>query len=289
MKIKVLILGSTGMIGHQVYNYLNNMNTYELSNISFRKKLNSDTILKNARNETEITQAIKNIDPDYVVNCIGVLIRGSNDDLENAIFVNAYLPHLLKRICTSINAVLIHMSTDCVFSGQKQGPYNEMDQKDGVGNYAITKALGEIDCDEHLTIRTSVVGPELKNSGEALFHWFMNQSDSINGYTKSIWSGVTTYELAKVIDIAINKNITGLHHITNGRPITKYELLNLFKKYTMKDITIIPLSAQHIDKSFRDNRGDLKHTIPIYENMIKEMMDQIINNPDLYTQYTIGK
>ena len=285
---KVLVLGSTGMIGHQVYNYLKSCGVYELHNISFRRKLCLDTILLDVRNEANLVSTITKIKPDVVVNCIGILIDGSNRDPENAIFINAYLPHRLKRLADTIQAKLIHISTDCVFSGNKKQPYTELDEKDGKDVYAKTKGLGEIISNSHLTLRTSVVGPELKNNGEELFHWFMQQTGAIYGYKTAIWSGVTTLELAKAVRWAIDENVTGLYHITNNQSINKNDLLRLFKKYTKKDIEIIPVDKNGVDKSFVDTRNLISYVIPSYDEMVQDMVKLMIGNPSLYKQYTIG-
>ena len=286
MKKKVLVLGSTGLIGHQVYNYLKDNSDYSLSNISYRKKLQEDTILADIRDEKNFLDVVEKNEPDVIINCIGILIGGANKDPENAIFINAYMPHRLKRLANKINAKLIHISTDCVFSGNKKEPYVETDEKDGKDIYAKAKGLGEIINDTHLTLRTSVVGPELKKDGEELFHWFMNQKGTINGFTKAIWSGVTTLELAKAVKWAIENNITGLYHVTNNKSINKNELLNLFKKYTKKDIEIIAVDGKEVDKSFIDTRKEIDYIIPDYDVMINEMVDLIINNK-LYDQYKV--
>ena len=173
MSLKVLILGSTGLIGHQVYNYLNSTKKYKMFNLSFRKKLNKETIICNVRNEKKITEIIKSTRPDVIVNCIGILIKGSNSNPENAIFLNSYLPHFLMNLANTINSKLIHISTDCVFSGIKKDSYIENDFKDGIDTNAKSKGLGEIINMNHLTLRTSVIGPELKTDGEELFHWFI--------------------------------------------------------------------------------------------------------------------
>ena len=162
---KVLVLGSTGLIGHQVYNHLSSTKKYDMFNITYRTKLVQDSILLDVRNETEFIETIKEINPDIVINCIGILIAGANKNPEDAIFINAYMPHRLERLCDGINSKLIHISTDCVFSGDKQTPYIETDAKDGKDTYAKTKGLGEIVNNTHLTLRTSVVGPELKTNG----------------------------------------------------------------------------------------------------------------------------
>jgi len=281
----VLVLGSAGLIGHQVYNYLKDSGNYELHNISYRNKIQNDTILLDARDEKIFIDKITSIRPHYIVNCIGILINESDTDPENAIFLNSYMPHRLTRLSDKINAKLIHISTDCVFSGDKKEPYVETDEKDGRGVYAKTKGLGEIINDKHLTLRTSVVGPELKSDGEELFHWFMNQSDSVSGFTKAIWSGVTTIELAKAVKWSIENNITGLYHITNNHPINKNELLKLFNKYTNKGVKIIPVDGNKSDKSFIDTRRLINYQIPSYDQMVMEMVGLIINNKNLYAQY----
>jgi dTDP-4-dehydrorhamnose reductase len=284
---KVLVLGSTGMIGHQVFNYLKSKSVFELYNISFRKKLQHDSILLDARTEDTFIKCIESISPNYIINCIGILIKSSNSDPENAIFLNSYLPHRLSRLADAINAKLIHISTDCVFSGEKGSPYIETDEKDGNGVYAKTKGIGEVICDKHLTLRTSVVGPELKSDGEELFHWFMTQSGSISGYTRAIWSGVTTLELAKAVEWSINEDITGLYHITNNLSVSKIALLELFKKHTKKNIEIIPVEGNKIDKSFVDTRELINYKIPSYDEMIWDMVEFISRNRFLYSQYQI--
>ena len=284
---KVLVLGSTGMIGHQVFNYLKFNSVFELYNISFRKKLQHDSILLDARSEDTFVKCIESISPNYIINCVGILINGSNRDPENAIFLNSFLPHRLSRLNDVINAKLIHISTDCVFSGEKGTSYVETDEKDGNGVYAKTKGIGEVISDKHLTLRTSVVGPELKSDGEELFHWFMKQSGSISGYTRAIWSGVTTLELAKAILWSIENKITGLYHITNNDSICKYDLLKLFKKYTGKEIDILPIDGIGVDKSFIDTRKLIDYKIPSYEQMVVEMTNLIRSNKVLYSQYTV--
>ena len=161
MKDKVLVLGAAGLIGHQIYNHLRYSDSYKLYNISHLNKFQNDTILLNVRDESALVDIILSIRPRFIINCIGSLISASNKDPENAIFINSYVPHLLVKIAEKIDAKLIHISTDCVFSGDKREPYIESDHKDGRGIYAKTKGLGEIFNDRHLTLRPSVVGPEL--------------------------------------------------------------------------------------------------------------------------------
>ena len=136
-------------------------------------------------------------------------------------------------------------------------------------------------------MRTSVVGPELKSDGEELFNWFMNQSVSINGFTKAIWSGVTSRELAKAVKWSIDNEITGLYHLTNNQTINKNEILQLFKKYTKKDIEILPVDGESIDKSFLDTRKLIDYSIPSYDQMFAQMIQSIIINRSFYPHYKI--
>ena len=268
------------MLGHQVVKYLNDFDEFIVDDISYRNKLRKNTIIVDAMDKTALKVAIIKLKPNFIINCIGVLVNGSQNQ-EKAVYLNAYLPHQLKEISKNINAKLIHISTDCVFSGSK-GQYIETDSRDGQGVYSQTKILGEIIDDTNLTLRTSIIGPELKNNGEGLFHWFMNQSGSISGYTKSIWSGVTSIELAKAIKWSIDNNTTGLYHITNNKSISKYELLKLFQKYTNKEINIGLIDGNNINKSILDSRKIINYHIPSYEKMVKEMTENMKSNFSLY-------
>jgi dTDP-4-dehydrorhamnose reductase len=273
------------MLGHQVVNYFLNFDDYDVIDIAFRSKLREKTIVSDVTNKTTFEKIVTELKPDFIVNCIGILIHGSSN-VENAIYLNAYLPHQLKKISKNIGAKLIHISTDCVFSGNKGG-YIESDVKDGKGVYSQTKILGEIEDDANLTLRTSIIGPELKGNGEGLFHWFMSQQDDITGFTRAIWSGATTLELARAIKWSIENDITGLYHVTNNSSISKYELLKLFQKYTKKDIDINPIDGKGVDKSFVDTRLLMDYEIPSYDQMITEMVEMMIVNKSLYSQYEV--
>lgn len=286
MKKKVIILGATGMLGHQVYHRLTKEGNFEITNVCFRNKLKSDSVILDLHKKQEVEALIEKVQPDYIINCVGVLIQGANQNPANAIYLNSYLPHFLAELGDKFGAKLIHVSTDCVFSGEKGG-YTENDEKDGKDIYAKTKALGEVENSDHLTLRTSIIGPELKKNGEGLFHWFMQQQDETNGFTKAIWSGVTTYELAQTIISAIDQGLNGLYHVTNGESINKYDLLNLFKKHSGKDISINKVDGKAVDKSFIDTRKELNREIPTYDKMIEQMILNMSSNPELYQNYQI--
>lgn len=284
-KTRVLILGSSGMLGHQLYFYLKDNSNFELFDISKKNKIRNETELINVSDHF-FEKYIRELRPNYIVNCIGLLVRESNFDNENAIIVNSLTPHKIFRVASDIGATLIHLSTDCVFSGKK-GSYKEDDFRDGEDFYALSKILGEINNPSHLTLRTSIIGPEIRKQGEGLFHWFMTQEGIVQGYKNVIWSGVTTFELAKIIKWSIDNKLTGLHHVTNNSSINKYELLLLFQEYTQKQIKIIPYKNKVSDKSLLNTKNNLNYQIPSYEFMVKEMIKAILDKKELYLHYKI--
>jgi dTDP-4-dehydrorhamnose reductase len=285
--INILILGSSGLIGHQVYDHFSKNKKYKLYDISLKRKVNQNTILFDLRNFNELEKLIKKIKPKNIINCCGILINASIKDPESAILLNSYLPHFLAKISNKINAKLIHISTDCVFSGDK-GKYKEYDLKDGISIYAKTKSLGEINTKNHLTIRTSVVGPELKIESEELLNWFLSQKNKIFGYKKSLWSGVTTIYLAQLIEELINKNINGIYQVTTNKVISKYKLLLLFNKYSKLNLNIIPVNGVITNKTLIDTRKLIKSNIPNYNIMIKELFEFIATNKIKYKHYYIN-
>lgn len=283
-KHRVLILGSSGMLGHQLFYYLKDNSDFELFDISKKNKIRNETELIDVSDQF-FEKYIKEIKPHYIINCIGLLVRESNSDYENAIKINSLLPHKIVRIAKDIGSTLVHLSTDCVFSGKK-GNYEENDLRDGQDFYALSKILGEINDPNHLTLRTSIIGPEIRKKGEGLFHWFMAQENTIYGYKNVIWSGVTTYELAKIIKWSIDHRLVGLYHITNNSSINKFQLLTLFQKHTNKQIKIIPYEDRVSDKSLLNTKKNLNYQIPSYENMVRDMI-KIIKDKKLYYHYKI--
>ena len=279
---KILILGSTGMLGHQVYFHLSEKSDFQIFDLSYRSKLREETIICEITDFDSLSEIIKNVRPDVIVNCIGILIKGSNQNPKNSILINAYFPHWLVSVADEIGSKVIHISTDCVFSGKK-GNYFETDFRDADDVYGRGKALGEIFSDKHLTLRTSIIGPELKRVGEGLFHWFMEQSDIVNGYTSAYWGGVTTRELSKVISESIVRDLSGLIHITNGEKISKFELLQEFNEQFNRGLEIIPFEGKKVDKSLKTNRQELQIQIPSYSEMIAEMRSFMLSHQNLYS------
>jgi dTDP-4-dehydrorhamnose reductase len=290
--IKILILGASGMAGHVVYQYLSEKKEYEMYNAVYRNKYTDDSFILDIRNEYDVLATIKSIRPDIIINCVGVLIQGAKNNPENAIYINAYFPHMLSRLLHQEvpNSKLIHISTDCVFSGKK-GRYLDTDEKDALDLYGMSKNLGEVLNAYDLTIRTSIIGPELKNFGEGLFHWTFNQQlkGHINGFTKSIWGGVTTLELARLIDLCICNDVCGLYQASNNQPIRKYDLVNLIVKEFNLQISVTPVDGVICDKSILNTQNSkVSYEVPSYAIMMSEIHTFMVQHKRTYIQYLGG-
>ncbi|MDA9602331.1 SDR family oxidoreductase [Flavobacteriaceae bacterium] len=279
---KALILGSSGMLGHVLFNILRKSKNFELFDISYRNKLNSNTIICDVTKTKELEKIIHGIKPNIIINCVGVLLNRSEINPANTIFINSYLPHFLKSICKGINCKIIQISTDCIFSGSK-GQYDENDIPDAIDLYGKSKMLGEIINKNDLTIRTSIIGPELKKEGAGLFDWFKRQRGDINGFSNVYWGGVTTIVLAKKILNCIIENKTGLYHLTNGNKISKYSLLCLISEFfPNKNLKINKTEVKWSDKSLKSIKKNFNHDVPSYREMIEEMKKFIELNKNDY-------
>lgn len=279
-----MILGSSGMAGHVLTQMLRGQpDQYEVLDISRSSGAIHPAYIFDVTDFDRLKKFIEEKQPSVIINCIGLLNQVAEDHPDQAILVNTYLPHFLEAVTKGSSVKVIHISTDCVFSG-KRGGYKETDFKDGIGFYAQTKALGELINSKDLTIRTSIVGPELKN-GMGLFNWFAQQKETIKGYTGAFWTGVTTIELAKAIIAAIEQQIVGLFQLVYTEKITKFDLLKLFDKQFNAGLDIIPYDGYHVDKSLVNTRTDFNYKVPSYEVMISEMCEWMGNHKDLYISY----
>ncbi len=292
--MKILILGITGMLGHTLFFYLNKKKEYDIYatirnkeeiNRFFPTNLHNKIISDiNVFNIETVKDIIKNNKPDVVINCIGIikqLKEAKNSKI--SITINSLFPHQLAEICEVNNCRLIHISTDCVFSGKK-GNYKESDYADADDLYGRTKYLGEIDYNNSVTLRTSIIGHELKHD-VSLVDWFLAQNGNVNGYTKAIYTGLPTIEFAEIIDkyVITNPDLKGIFHVSSN-PISKYDLLQLVKKIYKKNITIIPYNDFKIDRSldsckFNSTTG---YKTPSWEELVLKMYNNYLENRSLY-------
>jgi dTDP-4-dehydrorhamnose reductase len=282
--IKILILGSTGLLGSTLLKYLSKKNNYKCYG-AIRKK--SDAIkLKNIKDiklykidykkRCSITKVFNQINPNIIINCIGITKQlVHKNKISEIIRVNSFLPHFLSQLVNLQKKIrLIHFSTDCVFSGIK-GNYKETDLPDAQDIYGRSKLLGEISCSNTLTLRTSIIGHELQTK-YSLLNWFLDQKKFVEGYKNAFFSGLTTLEIAKVLDrfIIPNKNLEGLYHLS-GKKISKYDLLNLIKKVYKKDIKININRNVKINRSLNSNSLQIitGYKLNSWNKIIKEMFD----------------
>ena len=229
--------------------------------------------ISDAREIEEITDLIKEVSPEVIINCIGLIKQKDNlKKIVESIQLNSLFPHLLQIASRDVGAKLIHFSTDCVFSGKK-GSYKEEDLPDSVDIYGLSKRLGEIDANGALTLRTSIIGHEIM-SDVSLLDWFLNQEGSIKGYKKAIFSGLTTIEISKVLQQIIlnNFSLSGIYHLSVN-PISKYDLLKLVAKIYKKNIEILEDTEVKIDLSLDSSKFSsiTGYNPPSWEMLIKDL------------------
>lgn len=282
--MKVLVLGATGMAGHTISLYFqeqgHDVTTFSKSPFPYCNNINGDAMDKDF-----LLSVLCKGGYDIVINCIGLLNRDCDLEPSKAVYLNSYLPHLIADTLKYEKTKLIHMSTDCVFSGALGG-YSEESFRDGNTFYDRTKAVGEVEDDKNLTFRNSIIGPDMRKDGIGLFNWFMKQTGTINGYTKAIWTGVTTITLAKAMERAALEDLTGIYNLVNNDKISKFDLLNLFNNHFRYNALSIKQCEEIIlDKSLINSREDFSFVVPGYERMIIEMREWIDSHKELYLHY----
>lgn len=207
-----------------------------------------------AEQHDSLVQAFIRSRPEAVVNCVGLVkqLADAEDPLV-ALPVNSLLPHRLARLCEFAGARLVHVSTDCVFSGRKGG-YRESDPPDAEDVYGRSKLLGEVACPHAITLRTSIIGHELR-SAHGLIGWFLSQENQCKGYRRAIFSGLPTVVLAQIVrDLVLPRSdLSGVYHVAS-QPISKYDLLRTVAEVYGKPIEIVPDDAPAIDRSLNAER-----------------------------------
>lgn len=262
-KTRVLVLGASGMLGSSLFRALSRDTLLEtfgsIREANARKHFVPelhDALIPNVNldGESGLLTAFAVTKPNVVINCIGIIKQLPNayDHLES-LAINSTLPHRLAKYCDAIGARLVHFSTDCVFSG-KQGFYKEEDFPDAYDLYGRTKFLGEVAYENSVTLRTSIIGHELDRS-KSLVDWFLSQSGEVKGFSKAVFSGLPTIEVARVVKeyVIPNPNLSGLFHLSVD-PINKYDLLNLVATTYGKSINIIRDDNLVIDRSLNSDR-----------------------------------
>lgn len=281
--MKILVLGTSGMLGSAVFRYLTMYNLDHevygtLRSDSWRKwfpNTASDKLLSgiDANSEFDLIRILDAVRPDVVINCIGVIKQLDNSKNPLAVLpLNALLPHKLHQLCALANARLIHISTDCVFNGE-HGDYLETDTPNATDLYGISKHLGEVCGPGAVTLRTSIIGHEL-GSTLSLIDWFLAQAGVVKGFRNAYFSGLPTNEIAKIIAefVINNKNLSGLYHLAAKR-ISKFDLLEMVKHEYGHNIELIDSFDLKIDRSLNADRFNAAtgYTPPEWPALISEM------------------
>ncbi|ASC55892.1 dTDP-4-dehydrorhamnose reductase family protein [Vibrio vulnificus] len=266
--MKVLVIGATGMLGYSIFanlSELSNLDVYgTVRSVNSLERFfpSSDKLIPNVdvKDFETLERAISAVKPNVVINCIGLIKQHDvSKQHVDAIEINALLPHKIAQLCDSIQARLVHFSTDCVFDG-KTGNYSESDLPTATDLYGKSKCLGEVDYGQHITLRTSIIGHELKSS-VSLVDWFLSQEGSVRGFSKAVFSGLPTAYVAKVLAdyVLPNPSLSGLYQLSVD-PIDKYSLLSKVADVYNKQIEIERFEDFEIDRSlnstkFREETG----------------------------------
>jgi dTDP-4-dehydrorhamnose reductase len=282
--MRVLVLGANGMLGHTMIRVLSMSPTLEvIGTIRGERALRCLDEPGKIRlvSGVDVEQAdalirvFATVRPQVVINCVGLVKQlAAALDPMRAIPINAVLPHRLAALCEAADARLIHVSTDCVFSGSK-GQYVESDFPDAADLYGRSKLLGEVDCPQAITLRTSIIGPELASS-RGLVAWFLSQTGPVRGFRRAIFSGLPTVELAGLIrDLVLPRaDMHGLYHVASN-PISKYELLKLVATAYGKSNEIRPDDELVIDRSLNASRFAVctGYAAPPWPQLVKRMRE----------------
>ncbi len=281
-RMKVLVLGATGMLGHAVLRYFARRGSHAVvgtartrSGAALLPPAVRDLVVYgvDVENFDSVVSTFAEFRPQAVINCVGLVKQlAAADDPLSALPINSLLPHRLARLCAACGARLVHVSTDCVFSGTTGG-YLETDHPDAHDLYGRSKLLGEVDYPNAITLRTSIIGPEL-GSAHGLVGWFLAQQGEVRGYTKAIFSGLPTVELARVIHdfVLPDPSLRGVYHVS-AAAVAKHALLQLIASEWDKHIVIAADERVVIDRSldsrrFREATG---YAPPSWHDLIRQM------------------
>ncbi len=272
--MKILVIGSNGMAGHIITKYL---------------KQQGHTVTTSAKTKSDINIDIEKIsytdsffsmltDYDFVINCIGLLVKDSIDRPDRAAIINSWFPHYLEYNLKDSSTKLIHLSTDCVFDGEK-GEYVETDIHTEMNAYGSSKSNGEVNNTKDITFRMSIIGTEIKSNGTGLLNWIMtNPNIELQGWENAWWNGITTLQLAKCISQYINDpKISGVYHLVgNANKINKYDLLcKINEIFSLGKIIIKTEGPKPVNKILIDTRKEIDFKIPNYDIQLHELKDFI--------------
>lgn len=281
---RVLVLGASGMLGNAVLRLFVHSADYlvwgSVRSADILPRLAPeyhDRIVAGVDVESDASLAgvFAQTAPHVVVNCVGLVKQlAQADDPLKAIPINSLLPHRLAELCRAAGARLVHISTDCVFSGAK-GMYREQDLPDATNLYGRSKLLGEVDQPHAITLRTSIIGHELAGA-HGLAEWFLRQEGPVRGFARAVFSGLPTVELARVVrdHVLPHPELHGLYHVS-AEPISKYDLLHLLARAYGRTNEIARDETLVIDRSLDSSRfrAASGYSPPSWPELVRAMRD----------------
>lgn len=280
--MKVMVLGASGMLGHLLTTYLEESGNDVLA-VSRRGTFGRVPLAVDLEDWSALQSQIEVHKPQWIVNAAGLLNSEVDELISSAILVNSFLPRKLADTGQMMGFRLITVGSDCVFQGDL-GNYLVTDNPDSVTAYGKTKHLGEVNNNRDLTIRTSIIGPEIDPAGRGLLQWFMSQKAEADGWTSAVWTGLTTLELAKVIAGVVSGrlNQTGLWHCVPSTSITKHGLLQIMNKtFKQQAIQINSVPGLSHDRSLVNDRPNAWQ-VPSYTEMMIELGVWLAEHQELY-------
>jgi dTDP-4-dehydrorhamnose reductase len=279
--VRILILGGDGMLGHQL---LKSLAPRHQVRVTLRQDLESYSSYQlfdkdnayfgiDVRSFERLAEVVADFRPEAIINAVGIVKqRPTAKESIPSLEINSLLPHRLSVLCKAVGARLIHLSTDCIFSGKK-GNYQETDSSDAEDLYGKTKFLGETQDSHCLTLRTSIIGRELSRH-KSLLEWFLAQTGTIKGFTKAIYNGFTTLEMSRIIEnmLVNHPEASGVYQVSS-EPINKYDLLLLFREKLDHMVEIVPDDKFYCDRSLDSTRfrAEFAYTPPTWDAMIEEL------------------
>lgn len=284
--MKILILGSSGMVGHVLMAKLSSSG-HDVKGISRQRKVDSRTELIDLTKQFDLLYFLKDNQFDIIINCSAILVDESEKNKDIATYINSYIPHFLEAKFKKTNTKIIHLSTAGIFSGSK-GEYTEEDNHDARTFYGRSKSLGEINNQKDLTIRGDFFGPDISENAVGIFNWLLLQRGEIYGYDNLYFNGVTTLELAKFVEYVIKNNLGGIYNIGAEIKISKGELLRKIKnQFNLQEIIINSNNMVSGDFGLINIRKEYSYTWINYDLMIEELKGWIKSSNHLYKHYNL--
>lgn len=287
--MKVLILGGDGMLGHMLVRHLspNCEVIFTTRKVTENSQHRLFAVSDSSKTKADLVELVRKETPHVIINCIGYIKQRDQSHCSEMVLLNSWFPHLLSDLSEEQNFKVLHFSTDCVFSG-REGDYEIGSKPDPVDLYGVSKLAGEVGQKNCLTLRTSIIGHELKNK-KSLIEWFFSQSNSCGGFRGAIYTGLTTLKISQLIsdyflDPLVKGELHGVWHLSSPK-INKYELLQKVASTYKKDIEISPLDEPRIDRSLKSDEIFKKFNLPelTWDEMIVDMYKDFKANENVYS------